>query len=584
VTGVKSEEPTLDPITAYDRDAAMFAERFEAIAADAVHASVTDLVPPGPGLGFDVGAGSGRDAAWLSSLGYEVVAVEPAAGMRREGATRHPISRIQWLSDRLPDLSATHRLGLAFDLVLVNAIWMHLPPSSRQRAFRKLITLLKPGAVLLISLRHGPAEPGSPQIWPTTASEIEGLSRAHGLIVVRSVLAPDRMGRPDISWTAMCLRLPDDGAGALPPLRGIILNDDKSSTYKLALLRAIARIADGTPGLAVERLDEDVVDIPLGLVALNWVRMFLPLVSSALPQRPRDAGADGLDFAKDGFRALGPLGILAQDLRIGAQFSGERAQAVSRALAEARSTIARMPANFIRYPNSEARVFSVAPTTAPRPRDSLLLDGSALTAFGEIALPGHVWRAMQRLGAWIEPVLVSEWSRMMREYGERMGRYVSPGVAEASLSWLEPTRDTGLARQRAHWLIETGVFVRCVWTGARLKSGGLDIDHCLPWSAWPCGDLWNLFPATREVNQHRKRDRLPSAAALAAAHDEIIEWWTAAWQADPALSRRFHREAAAALPIAVDPPMEDIFAGLEWRRLRLRQDQQVEEWRGVTDR
>jgi hypothetical protein len=382
----------------------------------------------------------------------------------------------------------------------------------------------------------------------------------------------------------MCLRLPDDGAGALPLLRGIILNDDKSSTYKLALLRAIARIADGTPALAVERLDEDVVDIPLGLVALNWVRMFLPLVSSALPQRLRNAGADGLDFAKDGFRALGPLGILAQDLRIGAQFSGERAQAVSRALAEARSTIARMPANFIRYPNSEARVFSVAPTTAPRVRDSLLLYGSALTAYGKIAVPGHVWRAMQRLGAWIEPVLVSEWSRMMREYGERMGRYVSPGVAEASLDWLEPTRDTGLARQRAHWLIETGVSVRCVWTGARLKSAGLDIDHCLPWSAWPCGDLWNLLPATREVNQHRKRDRLPSAAVLSAAHDEIIKWWTAAWQADPALSRRFHREVAAALPIGADAPIEDIFAGLEWRRLRLRQDQQVEEWMGLADR
>jgi hypothetical protein len=368
----------------------MFADKFEAIAADAVHASIADLVPSGPGLALDAGAGSGRDAAWLSSLGYDVVAVEPAAGMRREGIARHPDNRIQWHNDRLPNLSATHRLGLAFDLVLVNAIWMHLPPLSRQRAFRKLITLLKPGAALLINLRHGPAESGSPQMWPTTAGEIEDLSRAHGLIVVRSLPTPDRMGRRDISWTTMCLRLPDDGAGALPLLRGIILNDDKSSTYKLALLRAIARIADGTPALALERLDEDVVDVPLGLVALNWVRIFLPLVSSALPQRPRNAGADGLDFAKDGFRALGPLGILAPDLRIGAQFVGERALAVARALAEARSTIARMATNFIRYPNSEVRVFSAAPTSAPQVRDSLLLDGSALLAYGKMAVPGHV--------------------------------------------------------------------------------------------------------------------------------------------------------------------------------------------------
>ena len=189
---------------------------------------------------------------------------------------------------------------------------------------------------------------------------------------------------------------------------------------------------------------------------------------------------------------------------------------------------------------------------------------------------------MQRLGAWVEPVLVSEWSRMMREYRERMGRCIPPGVAEASLAWLEPTRDTGLARQRAQRLMASGVPVRCVWTGTRLKSDRLDIDHCLPWSAWPCGDLWNLLPATREVNQHGKRDRLPSAAALAAAHDEIIDWWASAWQSDPALSRRFHREVAAALPLGADALTEDIFAGLEWRRLRLRQDQQVQEWTGVT--
>lgn len=39
-------------------------------------------------LALDVGAGSGRDAAWLASWGYEVVAAEPAAGMRREASKR----------------------------------------------------------------------------------------------------------------------------------------------------------------------------------------------------------------------------------------------------------------------------------------------------------------------------------------------------------------------------------------------------------------------------------------------------------------------------------------------------------------
>jgi SAM-dependent methyltransferase len=107
--------------------------------------------------------GRGRDAAWLVSLGYDVIAVEPAAGMRAEGQCRHPDPRIRWLEDRLPDLTGVNRLGLAFDLIMLNAVWMHVPPPGRARAFRKLATLLKPGGTMLMNLRDvraGPADVG----------------------------------------------------------------------------------------------------------------------------------------------------------------------------------------------------------------------------------------------------------------------------------------------------------------------------------------------------------------------------------------------------------------------------------------
>jgi HNH endonuclease len=108
----------------------------------------------------------------------------------------------------------------------------------------------------------------------------------------------------------------------------------------------------------------------------------------------------------------------------------------------------------------------------------------------------------------------------------------------------------------------------------------VDIDHCLPWSAWPCGDLWNLLPASPRVNRHLKRDRLPSASALAGARENIIAWWENAWLSDPALRDRFDRETVATLPVTSGATADDVFAGVEWRRLRLRQDQQVQEWGG----
>jgi SAM-dependent methyltransferase len=570
-----------DTVSAYDSQASALAARYESVSTEAVHAALLEFIPSGDDLvALDVGAGSGRDAAWLASLGYEVVAAEPAAGMRLEAQKRHSDPRIRWLDDRLPDLANIHQLGLAFDLILLSAVWMHVPPPARMRAFRKLATLLKPGGIILMSLREGAAEPERP-MWPAPPGEVEALARTHGLAVLRSVTTEDQLGRTDVRWTGMCLRLPDDGAGALPLLRGIILNDEKSSTYKLGLLRAVARVADTTPALGLPHMEEDTVEIPLGVVALNWVRMYLPLVSATLPQMPGNSGPDGLGFAKTGFRELLASNVSGQDLRIGARFTGERAAIVARALSEARRTIADMPVRYTRFPNSDARVFEVASAMPSRIKGELVLDGETLSTFGHLVVPGHIWRTLQRLGSWVEPVLVGEWARLVRNYGERMGRPISNGEVEAALTWLDPVRDTALARLTAKRMLEQGRRLSCVWTGTRLGVGVLDIDHCLPWSAWPCGDLWNLLPAAPRVNQHLKRDRLPSASALAGARQSIMAWWEEAWLQDQALQIRFQRETAAALPISQGASIEDVFAALEWRRLRLRQDQQVPEWSGA---
>jgi TPR repeat protein len=68
-----------------------------------------------------------------------------------------------------------HRLGISFDLILAIAVWMRILPATRQRAFRKLVTLLKPGGLLWLLLRFGPDEPGRPT-WAAKEGEIEALA------------------------------------------------------------------------------------------------------------------------------------------------------------------------------------------------------------------------------------------------------------------------------------------------------------------------------------------------------------------------------------------------------------------------
>ena len=333
----------------YDRNIAAVAAAYEALDPTSVHAWIDGLLPAAPALILDVGAGTGRDAAWLARLGHDVVAVEPSAAMRAEGERRHPDNGLRWLADRLPSLSATQRLGLTFDLILLSGVWQHVAPDERPRAMRKLLGLLKPGGVLVLTLRHGPAATER-LMHAVSVEEIVGLARGHGAMIARVVESPDAAGRSEVSWTGMALRLPDDGTGALPLLRHVILNDQKNATYKPGLLRALCRAADGQAGLAADR-DEGTVSLPLGLVALNWLRLYLPLIAAGLPQRSRNAGADGLGFAGEGFRALLAGLVPRLDLRVGARFSGAAAQAVRAALQEAADLITRMPATFMTYPN-----------------------------------------------------------------------------------------------------------------------------------------------------------------------------------------------------------------------------------------
>jgi SAM-dependent methyltransferase len=100
--------------------------------------------------------------------------------MREAARAAHPDSAVRWLDDRLPALDGVHRLGLAFDLVWLSGVWMHVPPEERKRAMRKIATLLKPGGRLVITLRHGPKTEDRP-MWPVDSHEVErlGLDRQH---------------------------------------------------------------------------------------------------------------------------------------------------------------------------------------------------------------------------------------------------------------------------------------------------------------------------------------------------------------------------------------------------------------------
>jgi len=563
----------------YDVRARELVDAYESLSFEQVLAHIIDLLPKAPARILDVGAGSGRDAAWFAYRGHEVVAVEPSMGMRREARERHLDPRIRWLDDSLPALPETHRLGLEYDFILAAAVWMHVRTDERKRAFRKLVTLLAPSGRIAISLRLGTLD-SDRTMYPVSRPEVEHFARDFGLRVMRVVSGADELGRADVHWETLVLEYPDDDTGALPLLRHIVLRDDKSSTYKLALLRTVARVADSASGMAREDVD-GTVSLPLGLIALFWIRMMKPLVEADYPQTPSSRDGTGLGFVKAPFRVLRKVAPF--DLRPGMQFGGDAARSLIAAMRDVTKTICNMPAHYITYPGRGEPVFGTRRSAVRVPSGAISLDEPCLRAFGEFMVPAHLWRTLARLNVWIEPVLLGEWIALMQRYAESQNRHLPHDALARALAWLDPARDTRLARVRATELIAAGETVRCIWSGKELSPRALDIDHCFPFAAWPCSDLWNLLPSSREVNQREKKDKLVTVSRLGNARDAMLDWWTRAWVDSGQVWRpRFIDEARASLPLiatdASEPTLGDVFEGVQVRRALLRQDQRLPEW------
>jgi SAM-dependent methyltransferase len=200
----------LSTVDYYTENAAQLSGRYLSRSAQLVHGDWLAAVcaKQASGRACDVGAGSGRDALWLASHGWSVVAVEPSAGMR-DLAMRENSGQIHWVDDCLPDLAVLSLLPDRFDLILVSAVWQHLAPASRASAMRALGNLLLPQGNLVITLRHGSddAENTLRGFFGVSAQQLEEQALVAGLAPVLCRCRDDD-ARAHIQWESCVFTRP----------------------------------------------------------------------------------------------------------------------------------------------------------------------------------------------------------------------------------------------------------------------------------------------------------------------------------------------------------------------------------------
>ena len=199
--------PSVPGSAGYGEAAAALVRQYESLSFADVHRDLLPLLPSPPGRAVDIGAGTGRDAAALAARGYRVTAVEPTPELRREARRLHPDAAIRWLDDALPDLASVRALAEDFDVVLLSAVWMHLDAGERRRAMTSVASLLAPGGVMSLSLRHGPV-PAGRRMFEVSAAETRALAERQGLRTLHDSEATALLGGPEVWWSRLVFAAP----------------------------------------------------------------------------------------------------------------------------------------------------------------------------------------------------------------------------------------------------------------------------------------------------------------------------------------------------------------------------------------
>ena len=460
----------------------------------------------------DIGCGVGRDAAWLQGQGFPVVGYDASSGMLEQARSAYPGLEVRQAT--LPDLAVIPDESYAN--VQCAATLMHVHRESIITAVLNLARILRPRGRLLLSFRAsrsaGEREPDGRLFTFIHPGKMILLLESAGLRVVTAVDQPDE-SRPDVLWHLLLAeKSPLNVARGLDRIQSVLVQDRKTATYKLALLRGLCDISRAESHLVVWGDDE--VYVPLWSLAIRWLVYYWPLINAprfiAQLRGERPGSSKTISFRKT-------LQQLAET------FSPSGLYAVLKAIEE-------RPLQYRSHLQTIANAIRVGPVVFAGTGGPSLFEyrrhvgagrspAGLESMFGYVVVPQAIWLDISRFDHWITDSVIVRWARLTAElnHSATMEEYVPLLLSNPAAE-----RDTQEVRDLLRSL---GQPVECVWSGRRLATAAdLQVDHIIPYSAWGNNDLWNLLPSSKRLNLS-KSDQLPTQRLLLECRDTIIHYW-----------------------------------------------------------
>lgn len=188
----------------YEANADRLLIDYERVSFEEIHQDLLQHVLAQAGNALDVGCGSGRDAAWLARNGWNVVAVDPSLRMLKGAARLHAEPNIVWKQDRLPALNNTRVLNRSYELILLTAVLMHLPPQEQRQSIETVMDLCAPLATVALSVRGSRAE--GRLFFDVDTDKVSTQFAKRGFTSPSVTQNRDHLGRPNVVWKRLVFR------------------------------------------------------------------------------------------------------------------------------------------------------------------------------------------------------------------------------------------------------------------------------------------------------------------------------------------------------------------------------------------
>jgi hypothetical protein len=339
----------------------------------------------------------------------------------------------------------------------------------------------------------------------------------------------------------------------------ILKHDNKTTSYKIALLRALNDLVLSYPGLAQHELP---IAVPLARIAELWAAYYWPFMGSQpVYQGPRSMFQGALrndvsfrpaltQLHTEWQRTLLTPAEPADGFFLFTEMRTPRRRAtypapLVRAYDQAITAIAAAIRKPIQYAGPEQW------TIFPQPEPFNRLTGHALPLPGTaptdvcVVIAAPLWQAFHRLSLYVEALCIHEWCLFTESVTQDAVASITRGYIYTLLTARpDNRRPLSWERNQVDILLHEQVSFTCPWTQKVItKATSYDLDHLLPLAIYPINELWNLLPVDPEFNQRTKRDRMPSAQRLASA-EPLFAAAYASYGRSASLSQAMHTDAA----------------------------------------